>query len=68
MPQLAHGCYINTIIQPKYYLPQGVISYVSETWGGQVSDKFITEHCSILDKLIRGDVVLADRGFDISDS
>lgn len=48
--------------------PQGVICYVSETWGGRVSDKYITEHCGILDKLTPGDVVLADRGFDISDS
>ena len=48
--------------------PQGVISYVSETWGGRVSDKHITEHCGILDKIIPGDVVLADRGFDIADS
>ena len=48
--------------------PQGVISYVSETWGGRVSDKHITEHCSILDKIIPGDVILADRGFDIADS
>ena len=48
--------------------PQGVISYVSLTWGGRVSDKFLTEHCGLLDHLIPGDVVLADRGFDISDS
>ena len=30
--------------------PQGVISFVSEPWGGCVSDKFLTEHCGILDK------------------
>ena len=48
--------------------PQGVISYVSEAWGGRVSDKYITEHCGMLNHLIAGDVVLADRGFDISDS
>ncbi len=48
--------------------PQGVISYVSQTWGGRVSDKHITEHCGILDKIIPGDVILADRGFDIADS
>ncbi len=35
---------------------------------GRVSDKFITEHCGILNTLTAGDVVLANRGFDISDS
>ena len=48
--------------------PQGVVSFVSETWGGHVSDKYLTEHCGVLDKLLPGDVVLADRGFNISDS
>ena len=48
--------------------PQGVISYVSSAWGGRVSDKYLTEHCGLLDHLIPGDIVLADRGFDISDS
>ena len=33
-----------------------------------MSDKFLTEHCGILDMLLPGDVVLADRGFDIADS
>ena len=48
--------------------PQGVISYVSESWGGRASDKYITEHCGILKKLLPGDIVLADRGFDIAES
>ena len=48
--------------------PQGVISFVSETWGGRVSDKYITEHCGILNYLVPGDIVLADRGFDVADS
>ena len=48
--------------------PQGVISYVSKCWGGRVSDKYITENCGILNKLTPGDIVLADRGFDIADS
>jgi len=48
--------------------PQGVISFVSDTWGGRVSDKYLTESCGILRKLLPGDVVPADRGFDISES
>lgn len=48
--------------------PQGVIAFISEGWGGRTSDKHITEQCGILDKLTQGDVVLADRGFDIADS
>ena len=48
--------------------PQGVISFISEGWGGRCSDKSITENCGILKNLPPGDVVLADRGFDIQDS
>jgi len=49
-------------------LPQGVAGYVSEAWGGRVSDKYLTEHCGILRKLLPGDIVLVDRGFDIAES
>ena len=48
--------------------PQGVISFISEAWGGRVSDKHLTESCGVLQKLLPGDIVLADRGFNISDS
>ncbi len=48
--------------------PQGTISYVSDTWGGRVSDKYLTESCGILQNRLPGDVVLADRGFNISES
>lgn len=48
--------------------PQGVITFISEGWGGRTSDQHITEHCGILDNLTHGDVVLADRGFNIADS
>ncbi|CAN7992713.1 unnamed protein product [Ixodes hexagonus] len=48
--------------------PQGTTSFISEGWGGRTSAKHVTEHSGILDKLQPGDVVLPDRGFDISDS
>ena len=48
--------------------PQYTISYISKAWGGRVSDKYITEHCGVLDKLINGDLILVDRGFTINDS
>ena len=48
--------------------PQGVVSFISDAWGGRVSDKYLTEHCGILSNLLPGDIVLADRGFDIADS
>ena len=48
--------------------PQGVISFISKAWGGRVSDKHVTENSGILRKLLPGDIVLADRGFDIADS
>jgi hypothetical protein len=48
--------------------PQGVISFISNGYGGRASDKTITETCGILNKLVPGDVILADRGFDIQDS
>ena len=41
---------------------------ISKGWGGHASDKFITEHCGLLNKLLPGDLVLADRGFDIEDT
>ncbi|XP_072027872.1 uncharacterized protein [Amphiura filiformis] len=57
----------NTI---KYLIgitPQGTISYLSNAWGGRTSDKHITENSGFLQKLDAGDIILADRGFNIAE-
>ena len=48
--------------------PQGVITFISKAWGGRTSDKYLAENSKFLNHLLPGDVVLADRGFDIAES
>ena len=48
--------------------PQGVISFVLKAWGGRTPDQHLTENCGIMKYLLPGNVILADRGFDIGDS
>ncbi|CAC5361533.1 unnamed protein product [Mytilus coruscus] len=48
--------------------PQGAVSYLSNKYGGRVSDKHLTEDCGMLQKLLPCDIVLADRGFNITES
>ena len=47
--------------------PCGAISFLSKCWGGRATDKCITMNSGFLKLLDFGDVVLADRGFDIGD-
>ena len=48
--------------------PQGLISFISNAWGGRASDKYIAENSGLLCKILPGDELLADRGFNIHES
>ena len=47
--------------------PGGTTSFISPIAGGKMSDKEIVKRSGILDKFEPGDVVMADRGFNIQD-
>ena len=58
----------NTVKYLISITPQGTVSFLSKGYRGRVSDKHITEDCGYLYKLQQGDVVLADRGFNVQES
>ena len=47
--------------------PCGTISFLSQCWGGRISDKSITQQSNFFNYLEPGDQILANRGFTISD-
>ena len=48
--------------------PQGSVAFISQGWGGRTSDVYLTENSGLLQKLLPGDLILADRGFTIEDT
>ena len=60
VPVYKHENIIKSLIGMS--LPR-VITLISNGWGGRASDKYITEHSTILRNLLPADVILADRGF-----
>lgn len=57
----------NTWKQLVGITPNGQVTFLSDLWGGQVSEKQITRESGVLDLLNSGDNVMVDRGFDIKD-
>lgn len=49
-------------------IAQVVISFISKGWGGHTSDKQEKQNSGFLDKLLPGDIVLADQGFDVKEN
>ena len=49
--------------------PRGAVSFVSDCYGGSVSDRQITEDSNILDNSMfdSGDSIMADRGIMVQD-
>jgi hypothetical protein len=57
----------NTVKYCVTIAPCGFIMHVSKAYGGRCSDKFIVQDSGILENLLPGDEVMADRGFTIQD-
>ena len=47
--------------------PCGTISFLSQCWGGRVSDKNLTQESGFLNRIEPGDIILADRGFTVGE-
>lgn len=43
--------------------PAGIISFISQGYGGRASDKFIFENSNVIDLLEENDAIMADKGF-----
>jgi len=57
----------NTLKALVSITPSGSVCFISDLYGGCISDKVITSKSGFIDKLQRGDEVMADRGFNIQE-
>ena len=47
--------------------PNGALTYLSETYGGRVTDKELTKRSGLIAKLEPRDSIMADRGFEVDE-
>ena len=57
----------NTLKKLVTCTKSGSLSYISPSFGGSASDRFITEQCHIAEKCSPGMIALVDRGFNVQD-
>ena len=47
--------------------PGGLVSFVSDAYGGSTTDRQIVERCGLTQLVEPGDSIMADKGFDVQD-
>ncbi|XP_065894872.1 uncharacterized protein [Dysidea avara] len=57
----------NTVKVLVGIMPSGVVTFVSPTYEGSISDRKLVEVSGLLDLLETGDEIMADKGFQIQD-
>lgn len=55
----------NTLKYLVAITPDGMISFISNAWGGRATDRYIVQKSGFLDLIEPYDLILADRGFTI---
>lgn len=62
----------STVYQCAYFFqisvtPAGIVSFVSRGYGGLASDRYVFNHCGVIDKFEKKTACMVDRGFNVQD-